>query len=272
VCVLSASARRLDASAVGSKTGELGRGVTASDLRTSLLPCQCRRRGACVFSDLPEIPRLASPAHQAAGRSSTRAMSDFTDDEDRQLVQLARMLSEPGQQPTDTAATHQTRRQINWDVLLQMMVGTHKSKAALRQRLKTLKRKYNKDLRHFPHWYFKKRFDNTAHAAWHADPPLITPPPRQASRPRKAREADVRRRILLTIPVIDEALVTAGAASTTTHTFMENTILPAEIAIDQQVESPLWALAVAAEIRSSADNPASQTKASIRFLLSHDAA
>ncbi|CAI5743608.1 unnamed protein product [Peronospora destructor] len=53
-------------------------------------------------------------------------MSDFTDDEDRQLVQLALMFS-------------RNRRQILWDRLTQHMKGTKKSKEALRQRLKTLK-------------------------------------------------------------------------------------------------------------------------------------
>lgn len=232
-----------------------------------------------VVAAAPELPpwrarilgssRNTAAAHGVADRSSTRAMSDFTDDEDRQLVQLARLLSEPRAMTADVdtaKARSPPRRQINWDALLQMMVGTHKSKAALRQRLKTLKRKHNTDLGHFPDWYFKKRFDNTAHAAWHADSPVITPPPRQPSRPRKTGGEDVWRRILVTSPGIDEAQVKVEAESTSTPSFVEDTF-------DHQTESSLWALAVAAEIRSSANsNSASQTKASIRFLLSHDAA
>ncbi|TDH68912.1 hypothetical protein CCR75_004158 [Bremia lactucae] len=70
-------------------------------------------------------------------------MSDFTDDEDRQLVQLAHLFSRKG-------------RQILWGTLTQRMKGTTKSKEALRQRLKTLKRTYGRNLEDFPEWFFKQ--------------------------------------------------------------------------------------------------------------------
>ncbi|CAI5729200.1 unnamed protein product [Peronospora effusa] len=76
-------------------------------------------------------------------------MSDFTDDEDRQLVQLALMFS-------------RNRRQILWDRLTQQMKGTKKSKEALRQRLKTLKRTHGRNLENFPAWFFKKKFATKA--------------------------------------------------------------------------------------------------------------
>ncbi|KUF86241.1 hypothetical protein AM587_10004063 [Phytophthora nicotianae] len=72
-------------------------------------------------------------------------MSDFTDDEDRQLVQLALQFSRNNQN-------------ILWDKLTQLMKGTKKSKNALRQRLKTLKRTHGSDLEKFRPWYFKKKF------------------------------------------------------------------------------------------------------------------
>ncbi|CAI5720405.1 unnamed protein product [Hyaloperonospora brassicae] len=72
-------------------------------------------------------------------------MSDFTDDEDRQLVQLALQFL-------------RSRRQILWDTLTQQMKGTKKPKEALRQRLKTLKRTHGRDLGNFPAWFFRKKF------------------------------------------------------------------------------------------------------------------
>ncbi|KAG7388335.1 DNA-directed DNA polymerase alpha catalytic subunit pol1 [Phytophthora pseudosyringae] len=72
-------------------------------------------------------------------------MSDFTDDEDRQLVQLASVLSRNG-------------RQILWENLTQQMKGTKKPKEVLRQRLKTLKRTHGRSLENFPAWFFKKEF------------------------------------------------------------------------------------------------------------------
>ncbi|KAL3670270.1 hypothetical protein V7S43_004583 [Phytophthora oleae] len=70
-------------------------------------------------------------------------MSDFTDAEDRQLVQLARVFSRSSQQ-------------IPWDKLAQKMKCTKKPKDALRQRLKTLKRKHGRNLEEFPPWFFIK--------------------------------------------------------------------------------------------------------------------
>ncbi|EGZ22454.1 hypothetical protein PHYSODRAFT_433994, partial [Phytophthora sojae] len=68
-------------------------------------------------------------------------MSDFTDAEDRQLVQLALAFLRHG-------------RHILWDQLKKRMKGTKKPKEALRQRLKTLKRTYGPDLKDFPEWFF----------------------------------------------------------------------------------------------------------------------
>ena len=72
-------------------------------------------------------------------------MSDFTDDEDRQLVQLALFF-------------FHSRRQILWDTLTQQMKGSKKPKEALRQRLKTLKRTHGRDLETFPAWFFRTKF------------------------------------------------------------------------------------------------------------------
>ncbi|CEG35483.1 hypothetical protein PHYSODRAFT_433994 [Plasmopara halstedii] len=69
-------------------------------------------------------------------------MSDFTDDEDRQLIQLALTFS-------------RSRRYILWEKLKERMKGTKKSKEALRQRLKTLKRTHGRNLEQFPAWFFK---------------------------------------------------------------------------------------------------------------------
>ncbi|RLN91696.1 hypothetical protein BBJ28_00007036 [Nothophytophthora sp. Chile5] len=65
------------------------------------------------------------------------AMSDFTDDEDRQLVQLALVFLRRG-------------RQIVWEQLTRQMRATKQPKEALRQRLKTLKRTYGRNLERFP--------------------------------------------------------------------------------------------------------------------------
>ncbi|KAG2859224.1 DNA polymerase alpha catalytic subunit [Phytophthora cactorum] len=62
-----------------------------------------------------------------------------------QLVQLALMFS-------------RNNRQILWEKLTQLVKGTKKSKEALRQRLKTLKRTHGRKLEHFPAWFFKKEF------------------------------------------------------------------------------------------------------------------
>lgn len=72
-----------------------------------------------------------------------REMSDFTDDEDRQLVQLAAAFSGAG-------------RQIPWEELTRLMVASPHSKDELRQRLKTLKRTHGRDLARFPNWFFRR--------------------------------------------------------------------------------------------------------------------
>ncbi|POM76796.1 Hypothetical protein PHPALM_5925 [Phytophthora palmivora] len=74
-------------------------------------------------------------------------MSDFTDKEDRQLVQLARMYS-------------RNDKQIPWQSLAQTMKDSKKRKDVLRQRLKTLKRTHGPDLEKFPAWFFKKEFSS----------------------------------------------------------------------------------------------------------------
>lgn len=72
-------------------------------------------------------------------------MSDFTDNEDRQLVQLARDFLRHSQQ-------------IPWEQLVRQMKGSKKTKEALRQRLKTLKRKHGLNLENFPAWFFPSKF------------------------------------------------------------------------------------------------------------------
>ncbi|KAL4171628.1 hypothetical protein KRP22_009718 [Phytophthora ramorum] len=69
-------------------------------------------------------------------------MSDFTDAEDRQLVQLALVYQRKG-------------RQIMWGQVALQMRDTKKSKEVLRQRLKTLKRTHGRNLEKFPKWFFK---------------------------------------------------------------------------------------------------------------------
>jgi hypothetical protein len=69
-------------------------------------------------------------------------MSDFTDAEDRQLVQLAREFSRNG-------------RHIVWKQLTEQMRGTTKPQEALRQRLKTLKRTHGRQLKNFPRRFVK---------------------------------------------------------------------------------------------------------------------
>lgn len=70
-------------------------------------------------------------------------MADFTDDADRQLVQLAAELSAGG-------------RMIPWSCLAARMKRCPHSKEALQQRLKTLKRTHGSDVRAFPLWYFRE--------------------------------------------------------------------------------------------------------------------
>ncbi|KAF1335795.1 hypothetical protein FI667_g703, partial [Globisporangium splendens] len=70
-------------------------------------------------------------------------MSDFTNDEDRQVVQLA-------------LAFAVQRKTIAWERLAALMSQSTHSKDALRQRLKTLKRTHGTDLRKFPAWFFRK--------------------------------------------------------------------------------------------------------------------
>lgn len=92
-------------------------------------------------------------------------MSDFTDDEDRQLVQLAASFSACG------------RNQISWDQLAACMSRSSHSKDELQQRLKTLKRTHGRDLRMFPPWFFRKPFAGVASRKRRAKT-AITPPKR----------------------------------------------------------------------------------------------
>ncbi|OWZ15400.1 hypothetical protein PHMEG_00010963 [Phytophthora megakarya] len=71
-------------------------------------------------------------------------MSDFTDDEDRQLVVLV-----------DTFTAN--NMQINWNHIAQSMKRTKKTKETLRQRLKTLKKTHGPGLEHFRQRYFRKQ-------------------------------------------------------------------------------------------------------------------
>lgn len=203
-------------------------------------------------------------------------MSDFTDDEDRQLVQLARMLSQPGRKKSPQPDQQKVQQsggqksstpgnQINWNELLQLMIESKKTKAALRQRLKTLKRKHGNVLAEFPAWFFKKRFASTADAVWHAVSPPVTP--RRSPRPRTSRKAAVRRSILKNEPATDTK-TTGDAPVTVAPTTSLDALAPR--CEDQQSESPLWVLAVAAETRSSNDAPAAHEKTSMRYILSHD--
>jgi tRNA G46 methylase TrmB len=71
-------------------------------------------------------------------------MSDFADEEDRQLVQHVRVYID-------------STRRINWDEIALRMKKTKKSREKLRQRLKTLKRTHGNDLTRFPQWFFKRK-------------------------------------------------------------------------------------------------------------------
>jgi hypothetical protein len=69
-------------------------------------------------------------------------MSDFSDAEDRALIQLVVRLS-------DTAGV------IDWDDVVKQFPPQSKTRLALRQRLKTLKRTYGRNLRQFPSRFFR---------------------------------------------------------------------------------------------------------------------
>ncbi|DBA02704.1 TPA: hypothetical protein N0F65_010529 [Lagenidium giganteum] len=72
-------------------------------------------------------------------------MSDFTDQEDRLLVQCAKQFADKG-------------RPIAWSEVVRVMhtrAKSTKSKAVVRQRLKTLKRTHGHDLNGFPPWFFR---------------------------------------------------------------------------------------------------------------------
>ncbi|KAE8901155.1 hypothetical protein PF005_g7901 [Phytophthora fragariae] len=98
-------------------------------------------------------------------------MSDFTDDEDRQLVNFALAFLRNGPH-------------ILWDQLTQQMKGTKKPKEALRQRLKTLKRTHGRNLEAFPAWFFKAELTTE-----------ITPhQPRASRRPGTCAKAATRER------------------------------------------------------------------------------
>lgn len=72
-------------------------------------------------------------------------MSDFSDHEDRLLVQFALAFERQGDR-------------VAWDELTQRMraEGGRRSKYALQQRLKTLKRTHGRQLTQFPRWFFRK--------------------------------------------------------------------------------------------------------------------
>lgn len=72
-------------------------------------------------------------------------MSDFSDHEDRLLVQFALVFERQGDR-------------VAWDQLTKRMraEGSRRSKRALQQRLKTLKRTHGRQLTQFPRWFFRK--------------------------------------------------------------------------------------------------------------------
>ncbi|GAB9477771.1 hypothetical protein Gpo141_00014915, partial [Globisporangium polare] len=94
-------------------------------------------------------------------------MSNFTDDEDRQLVQLAASLTSCGSV-------------ISWDRLAAHMPRSSrsKSKEELRQRLKTLKRTHGRDLRKFPPWFFRKQCVSIARSERRCSKGVAAPPKR----------------------------------------------------------------------------------------------
>ena len=76
------------------------------------------------------------------GQSSAKAKiamttSDFTDEEDRQLVQMAKIFTDKGEK-------------VRWIVVENKMKQSKKRRYILSESLKTLKKKYGKNLNHFP--------------------------------------------------------------------------------------------------------------------------
>lgn len=78
-------------------------------------------------------------------QSRCLSMSDFSDYEDRLLVQFALAYERQGDR-------------ISWDELTMRMrdEGSRRSKYVLQQRLKTLKRTHGKQVNQFPRWFFRK--------------------------------------------------------------------------------------------------------------------
>lgn len=68
-------------------------------------------------------------------------MADFSDQEDRALVVLARQAL-------------QDKSEFSWQKIHLLLAHTGKSKETLRRRLHTLRRTYGKDLSKFPRWFF----------------------------------------------------------------------------------------------------------------------
>ena len=87
-------------------------------------------------------PKISVFAQEALCWSKCRDMSNFSDEEDKQLIQLVRWY-------------HDKKRPIDWIKLAKKMAKTGKSRLQLQNRLKTLKRTYGPEVRSFP-----KRFYN----------------------------------------------------------------------------------------------------------------
>jgi hypothetical protein len=76
-------------------------------------------------------------------QGSSRSMADFSDKEDRLLVQLVL------QQETRSAT-----RSISWTLIAKKMRSRKKSANQLRMRIVNLKKRFGSDLSRFPRWYF----------------------------------------------------------------------------------------------------------------------
>jgi hypothetical protein len=72
-------------------------------------------------------------------------MADFSDNEDRLLVQLAQQQQVQG------------KTRLSWALIAKQMPSTHKTPEQLRLRLVHLKKRFGNDLARFPRWYFVQR-------------------------------------------------------------------------------------------------------------------
>lgn len=72
-------------------------------------------------------------------------MADFSDNEDRLLVQLAQQQEVQG------------KTRLSWALIAKQMPSTHKTPEQLRLRLVHLKKRFGNDLARFPRWYFVQR-------------------------------------------------------------------------------------------------------------------